>query len=448
VTIYWPIASKILSFAAIAVALVTLPFSVTVCHAALIAFLILWTLEGAWREKLAVIAQSILLQVLLAFMAIQVLGMLYSDNATNGWFSLEKKIFFFLFPLALATSRIKLQPKEIRLLLYVFTAACLSGVMICVMHAVTQVHLATDGMAVGDMNYLNSKTFTDLHPTRSPFWMLFSYVRLADGINLHPSYFSLYLAFCILFLLSEFLYRPSLSRDNIIRGLVIFLFTFFIICLSTRIVVISLIIIYLTIGVYWVRNKKLKLISVFLLGLLMASAALLYLNPVSRYRNVQEIQTSSFTIQRHSFYETSAEIRASLWWLGWKSYGEVNLLIGAGTGDVLDIMEEASRAYEVTNILQTYDPHNQYLFTLIGSGLFGFLALTLLLTLPCIKALAAHDYLFLGFSFLFAMLCITETALELQKGIVFFTLVYSLLAFQRQSFQTKSVNLKFFSAES
>jgi O-antigen ligase len=445
---YWPIAAKVLSFVAIGVALAMLPFSVTACHAALIVFLILWTLEGAWREKLAVIRQSIILQALLAFMAIQLFGMLYSDNVPNGWFSLEKKIFFFLFPLALGTSRTRLQPKEIRLLLYVFTAACLLGVFICITNAVTQTHLAWKGMAVGDMNYLNSKTFTDLHPTRSPFWMLFSYVRLADGINLHPSYFSLYLAFCILFLLSEFLPHPSVSWDNLIRSLVIFLFTFFIVFLSTRIVVISLVMIYLAVGVYWVRNKKLKLISLFLLGLLMASSALLYLNPVSRYRNVQEIQASSFNIQRHSFYETSAEIRASLWWLGWKSYGEVNPVIGAGTGDVLDIMQQVSRAYEVTNVLQTHDPHNQYLFVLIGSGLLGLSTMILLLTLPCLKALAVRDYLFLGFSFLFAMLCMTETALELQKGIVFFAVVYSLLAFQRQSFQTKSIGLKIFSAGS
>jgi O-antigen ligase len=445
---YWPIAAKVISFTAIGAALATLPFSVRVCHAALIVFLLLWALEGSWREKLTVARESIIVQVLLAYMIIQLLGMLYSDNVANGWFSLEKKIFFFLIPLALATTRTRLQPKEIRLLLYVFTTACLLGVLICITNAATQMHLAGNGMAVGDMNYLNSKTFTDLHPTHSPFWMLFSYVRLADGINLHPSYFSLYLAFCILFLLSEFLPRPSLSWSNLIRGFIIFLFTFFIFFISTRIVVASLVLIYVAIGAYWLRNKRLKLIPLFVFGLLITSVALLFLNPVSRYRNVQEIQGSSFTIQRHSFYETSAEIRASLWWLGWKSYGEVNPLIGAGTGDVLGIMQEVSHTYEVTNVLQTYDPHNQYLFVLIASGVVGLLALSLLLILPCLKAVAVRDYLFLGFGFLFAMLCITETALELQKGIVFFAIVFSLLAFQRQSFQTNSISLKIFSVGS
>jgi O-antigen ligase len=445
---YWPIATRFFSFAILGIALAALPFSITVCHVSLIFFLVLWAVEGSWREKLMVVRQSLILQVLLAFMLIMAIGIAYSSNPTNGWFALEKKIFFFLIPIAMATSTYKLQQNELRVLFYIFTGACFVGVVSCTIYAIGQTQLANGGIVVGDLDYLNSKDFKELHPVVPPFWMLFSYVRLADGINLHPSYFSLFLAFCILFLLHEIVQGPSAFSANTIRSVVIFIFSIFSICLSSRIILLSLAILYIVVAVYWFWNRKWKMVPIFLVALLITSSALLYFNPVSRYRNIQEIQSSSFTIQQHSFYETSAEIRASLWWLGWKSFRKTNPLFGAGTGEVHDIMAKISQEYEVTNALQSYDPHNQYLFILISNGIFGLITLIVLMVLPFLKALALRDYLFMGFSFLFAMLCITETALELQKGIVFFTLVFSLLAFQRQSFQTQTASLKFFGARS
>jgi O-antigen ligase len=443
---HWPIATRFFSFAILGIALAALPFSVNVCHVSLILFLLLWALEGAWREKIKAIRRSVVLQVLLTFLLIQVIGITYSANQSDGWFALEKKIFFFLIPIAMATSIYKLQEKEIRILFYVFTAACFAGVVICAVYAIGQTQMANHGMAVGDLNYLNSENVKRLYPGISPYWLLFSYVRLADGIDLHPSYFSLFLAFCILFLFYELLREPTATRTNAIRCFIVFIFTVFVVCLSSRIILLSLFIIYFVVAGYWFWTRKFKLIPIFLVVLLITLSAVLYLNPVSRYRNIEEIQASSFTIQQHSVYETSAEIRASLWWLGWKSFRMSNPLFGAGTGDVYDMMAKTSREYEITNVLQSFDPHSQYLFMLISNGILGFLAFAALIVLPFLKALALHDYLFVGFIFLFSMLCITETALELQKGIVFFAMIFSLLAFQRQSFQTQTESLKIFGA--
>lgn len=157
---------------------------------------------------------------------------------------------------------------------------------------------------------------------------------------------------------------------------------------------------------------------------------------------------SSLQIREKSLYKTSTEIRASLWWLALKACGRTNPLLGSGTGDVIGLMEQTADAYEITNVMDTYDPHSQFLYLLIGNGIPGLLVFILYLVFPLICAWMVRDYLFLAFSFLFASLCLTESALEVQKGIAFFAVFQSLLVFQRRSFQSEAFKLKLFSAGS
>lgn len=434
---------RYLSFATLSVSLIALPFSIAFCHAALITFLLIWIAEGGWAEKISTIRQSFILKLVLAFIALQFIGMLYTEDLSNGWFSLEKKIFLFLIPIAIATTAVKFNEKEIRLLFFAFITACLAGVLVCVVHAIGQVNSYHNGsVSLQDVEYLGSSSH-QIIDSRHTLWLFFSYVGLAKGISIHPTYFSLYLAFSILFLLYELMTKKNLTPiQKMALAFVIALFSLFIVCLSSRIIIISLISIYAILAAHSIFQRSL-LRSACVILLLTLVVVLLYINPVSRYRNIEEIGNSAFTIKEKSVYNTSAEIRASLWWLAWKSYTKSNLLLGVGTGDVTNVMKQTSKQYEITNVLDTYDPHNQYLFLLISHGIAGLIIFGLWLLLPFVQAWSRHDYLSMAFSFLFAALCLTESALELQKGIVFFAIIQPLLAFQRQSFQADKVALNF-----
>jgi O-antigen ligase len=434
---------RYLSFATLSVSLIALPFSIAFCHVALIAFLLVWIAEGGWTEKISTIKQSFILKLVLAFIALQLIGILYTEDLSNGWFSLEKKIFLFLVPIAIATSAVKFNEKEIRLLFYSFTAACLAGVLVCVVNAIGQVNLYHNGsVSLQDVAYFGSSSH-QIIDSRHTLWLFFSYIGLAKGINIHPTYFSVYLAFSIFFVLYELMTGKNLTPvQKVALSFIIALFSLFIVCLSSRIVIISLISIYAILAAQSVFQRSLLRAACVIVLLAMVSV-LLYLNPVSRYRNIEEIGSSAFTIKEKSVYSTSAEIRASLWWLAWKSYTKSNLLFGTGTGNVTNVMKQTSKQYEITNVMDTYDPHNQYLFLLISHGIVGLIIFALWLLLPFVQAWSRHDYLYMAFSFLFAALCLTESALELQKGIVFFALIQPLLAFQRQSFQTDKVALNF-----
>jgi O-antigen ligase len=167
---------------------------------------------------------------------------------------------------------------------------------------------------------------------------------------------------------------------------------------------------------------------------------LIYLNPVSRFRNYQEIASTPGTFNKPGMQTQSMGIRASLWLVGIRSLDEVNPLWGTGPGDVEGVMKTTSDRARIHNSLDSYDPHNQYLQTLLGLGIIGLATLLLCFALPAHTAWRQGDYFYLGFISLVALVCVTESVLEVQKGIVFFALFNSLLIFQYSNFQThKSV---------
>lgn len=439
---------KYFSFPALGLALVMLPFSVVLCHSALIAFLFFWLFESNWIEKYAIIKNNFILQLLIAFAILQIVGVTYSEHTPEGWFSMEKKIFFFLIPIALATTSLKFNEKKIRILFYLFVGACLVGVVVCLGHAAWQTKLLMEGAkSFEGISYLDSAHFKPLNSARPTPWLFFSYIGLANGIVIHPSYFSLYLAFCIIFLFRELLTNDQLpAKFKPITSSLIFLFSIVTIFLSARIIIICLIILYISIALYWLFVKRLFIVSIGVVGLAIIICILMYVNPVSRYRNLQEISNSTFTIREKSVYSNSTEIRASLWWIGWKSYLMTNPWLGAGTGDVGHEMKQTSDRYQITNILESYDPHNQYLYILISHGIIGLVIFILFLAIPFFQAWIHRDYLYMAFIFLLTALCFTESALELQKGIAFFAILYPLLTFHGQAFKTDYSTLKYFSA--
>lgn len=434
------IAHRTLMLAALTISLTTLPFSLKVCHAGMIVLLASWFFEGHWGDKLRILSRSILLQIILALFFLQVIGVAYSDNTTTGWFSIEKKIFFLLIPVALATTAIKLSEREIKLILYSFVLSCFIGSLLCILHAWDQVNLIMAGKASLNQ-YLSTSAYHDLHPFNSEKWLIFSYVSLSEGINIHPTYFSLYLGFCIIFLLHQ-LHRVQSPVTRTGFWILASYFALFIIFLASRIMILSLSVIFILVLVRSLMNKQ-RSVATALIIISFLFVGLLFINPVSRYRNLQEINLSTFEIGPGNTYKNAAQIRLSLWWLSIRSLKQTNPVWGTGSGDVEKLMEQTSNQYNIANVLGSFDPHNQYLFTLLANGITGFLLLILCLGLPGYFAWAQKDYLLLGLSCLFALLCFTESALELQKGIGFYTLFVSLLAFQYNSFQNITLNSRF-----
>lgn len=410
-----------------------LPYSIFLCHAAIIVFLFLWITEGGWNRKLKIASQNYSLIILTAFAALLVLGVTYSENKNEAWFALEKKAFFFLVPIAIATTQVEFSDRFKKILLSCFTLSCFAGAMICLLKSYLQMRSFEAGeLPVSVISFINEPEIANLYEPGQSRWLFFSYIGLARGISIHPTYFSLYISTCCLFLTKEFLSNAHSKTNNYLIGVLIAFFTTFLIFLSSKIFILLMSVIYVSVIIYrfvYIKNK-IKTIGICAVAILVISIVMI--NPVTRYRNVGEWKKTSMEISENKNYRVSTEIRASLWWIAWNAWKDSSPLMGAGTGDVKLSMKKTSDDFNITNVLQSNDPHNEYLYILIGNGLLGLTLFLFYLGIMFWKNLLVRDFLTCGMMTLLIIMFITESALELQKGIVFFALMIPLLSARKQ----------------
>jgi len=96
-------------------------------------------------------------------------------------------------------------------------------------------------------------------------------------------------------------------------------------------------------------------------------------------------------------------------------------LFGVGTGD---LKEELSKYYAKNHfnygLEKNYSPHNQVLHTAVILGIFGCLFLLAMFLVPLFLAFSNKDWVYFFFLLIVLMNCMTESILEVQKGVLFF----------------------------
>ncbi len=411
--------------ALLALAIASLPFSITVCHYALIAFGLVWVVDGQWKEKWNNLKANPLVVTFIFFFLLHLVGIIYSENKHAAWFSIEKKITLLVLPLILAS--IKLDRVEVRQLLHVFVIACLTATFVCLGTALYRVYLASPTMHLASYS---SHSFYSFQTEPPRLWMFISYRELALGIDIHPAYLSLYLNFCIVLLIdfyADSFVNFTMAKKMGILFTLFYLFTF-VLFLSSRISILALLVISLY-GLHKFLKSGFRLnFWASFLAFVFFFSGIIYFNPVSRFRSYEEMATT-WPYLNSGLQSQSTTIRASLWWLSYQSLPKINWLMGAGTGDVENLISQAGEFANITNVLKTNDPHNQYLQTLLGLGILGLFILLICLAWPTWIAYKTGNHLYVAFTFLFSTLCLTESAMEMQKGIVFYSLLGSLILF-------------------
>lgn len=414
-------------FTGLIISIMALPFSVSICHLGILVIAINWIVQGDWHSKWHKLKRNPLALFFVGFLCVQFIGIFYSNDTVNGWSNLEKKITFGVLPIVLATSA--LPSKRLRYLLNVFILSCFIASLVCL--AGSSYRILTDPQQTF-LNFGESQpTLLLENPMFSNNWQQFSYIALASVIKIHPTYFSIYLIFCIALLLNQY------TRNNN-RTLSITLIAYFIVflaLLSTRVtflVILASLLVYCIYFFLRTSHFKLKAIrttAIFIMLFIMLSA----LNPISFYRGFQEIKSTNFQLSENRHYTKSTELRLSLWLTGLKTAAGINFFTGAGAGDTKQEMQKTLSEDNISNILNTADPHNQFLNTFIASGLLGLLLLLGCILIPLRKAWLERDLIHLTFIALILLASTTESFLESQKGIVFFVLFQCLFTFSRSN---------------
>jgi O-antigen ligase len=109
-----------------------------------------------------------------------------------------------------------------------------------------------------------------------------------------------------------------------------------------------------------------------------------------------------------------------------------NWLAGVGTGDAQDALQNAyeERKFYFASRHNTYNAHDQYLQQTIAFGIAGIVIFLLCLLVPLFLYIRSSQYtLYILFLICFMVICLTDSILEVSKGVVLYSFFNSLFAF-------------------
>ncbi len=274
----------------------------------------------------------------------------------------------------------------------------------------------------------------------------FHYMKLSAYLHLHPTVFSLYLFVSLFFLLDEwaqsgeFKWKPLLPRLA-----VAILFLVFILLLSARMAMMSG---FLLLGIYlfrllYVRKGFLQSFGWMLLALTLSSAAAWSI-PSTRYR-------LQVLLQGEERGKQAPNVRWEIWDAATQLAAKAPLW-GYGLGDVDTLLVNKYEELDYCKPYgERYNAHNQFLQTLLATGWPGLLVFLCMLFLgfrrhfpkgrtnspaqqgetfgrqQAFKSPGQLPALF--FMLLLTINFSTESLLETQQSLIFFSFFYSYFTF-------------------
>ncbi len=363
-----------------------------------------WLLQGNFISK------NKFTYVFIFFYILHIVGLFFSDNRNEGLFELEKKLSLFIFPLIFSNIPV-LSPKQIKNIFLGFVISCFTASVICLCYALFQY------VAYNDNQY-------------------FSYHPLVQIIGMHAIYMAMYICLCI-FIIVYYYGNIVFEETGLLKKLIFFFsiiyFVVFLFLLSARAEIVAFFIIAFA-GIFIYAFKRRKVIQAFGLAgiLLLFFAILIYFNPQNKERFKEAINyKSQYSIDK----QWGGRAERLLMWDCSMDLVKDNLLTGVGTGDAQGELNTCYKTKNYGALLYypdtQYNSHNQYLQTTIDIGILGLAVLLICFFMVAKGAIDVKNYLGLSFIILFAICSFTESMLESNKGIVFYSFFSSLFLFHQ-----------------
>jgi O-antigen ligase len=349
-------------------------------------------------------SESLFAKLYLLYFIINLLSLLYSENFRYGIKHIESKLALLIFPLIFFSGYNILSNVDLRKVLFAFAQS------ICV----------TCFFVILRIIWISDDLITA--------WNEYTFIKLSGIMSIHPGYFSLYICFSVLILLSHFNFQSRAAK--ILIGVELAVLAIFIFRLTSRMPIFGLVICLL---VYIFFEKKFKLLLVCLIAGSLTFFLLTESNPDIRERflrplkmigsgDVKELQR--YATDRQQIYSCAIELLSR----------PTTLLVGKGIGDANQALIDCYDQHGYTWVSsRRYNAHNEYFQSTLEVGIAGGLIFALLLIIPLRYWTFQKE--FLMFAILFGVFSLTESTLQVQKGIVFFSFFHSLFASFANEFQ-------------
>jgi O-antigen ligase len=418
---------------AILVFVVTLPFGwrifQPVNNIAIMVLGVNWLFESSLRYKVNLLKNSFIFYFLVAYYLVYAAGFLYSTNTATGLFVLEKKLPLIVFPLVF-TLGTPITAKQLKTILSVFVFACLIATLICYVMAINL--NIKEGHTI---SYIYNAIVNDKHEGGKYLYFNYWYFTnklFVAPISMHPVYFAMYLVFsgCT----AVYLWwkkNPRILKILLICLLSLNLLT--IILLSSRTQLFCAVLFttfYILTDAY--RKKRMLLSFVTLIIIFGICLSFIWYNPILRERIIESnIPGTHFS--ENKFGEGGLSLRLFKWKYTIYAISE-KPLFGYGTGDSQQALQNiyASNHFEI-GVENNFNPHNQYLQSALDVGIAGIISFFLLLFIPLKEGIFGRNQLLILLATLFSISCLTESMLEVNKGISFYAFFCTFLIIAARS---------------
>lgn len=392
--------------------LVFLPFDMFFTHVVFISFAV-HTLLHVKKNRLREIFtwRNAILQ---AVFFIVLLSVSYTSYTTIAWTDVTRLLLILLFPLFFSLNPLNINKYRDRLL-FVFSLTCALTIAYLYLHVLMLIR------------YFGL-----------PFSNIFSHVFLnqnfSDPINMHATFFSLQVAVAFFYFLSRLFKADTLNSRLFYLALTLLLFAGLVQLGSKSVLIVILLALNLAVPFFIIqKSNRLKYIltavtlSVIFMGGLLATNSL-------RARYVTGLKTDlSNPVLAESVEPRLTRWNASLELVAKKPF------IGYGAGSEVSLLgDQFFNKKLYISYLNRFNAHNQYLTFLLITGIAGLLVYLLTLAYGFKMALRENDLLFFIFLLLITIVSLSESLLNAEKGVFFYSLFFSLFVFSIPSDRIKN----------
>lgn len=364
----------------------------------IVLMLSVWLFSGSLKTKFQLFFANKRAVLFASVYLFYCIGFFYSQNSAYALTDLLLKSPLLLFPLIISSASLK-ENRDLFFKIFLFVS--LLSAFCCLMYAAYFTHTTGE-------NY-------------------FFYARLSCFI--HVGHYAMYLVFAAFISLHFFFTATSRSKKTVyIFSFAILAIIIFLLSARTQLAAFLIIIYSGIIFFYFSRKKWVQGFLVLGISILLCVAALKILPGVKMRIFSAKNETSSFFSGNKKEYN-SVSLRFMIWESGLEVIKQ-HPVFGVGTGDAKDkLKEEATKKGYGIIVEKNLNYHNQFFQTCAAIGLIGLLLLLSSIVIGFVYGIKKRDYLCLSFFTLIAISFLTESVLERQTGVIFYSFFSALLIF-------------------
>ena len=348
--------------------------------------------------------------LMLLFMLLYVAGiagMIYTNNTNAGWATLKTQSAIFFFPLLFGSTSFLTDPvlkKITNHFLIATSVACLSG------------------FASGAYNYLQTGNPEEL--TGEHILVFHAFRPVSMGL------------FCLTAIILSFekISTATIRGKNLLYTCIL-LMSLTVFLLSIRLILVCwlLVMIYFFFKTIKRSSYRILLTAVTILALIIAG----FIIPTAKKQWAELFdfsESSTIILDKDSSLGKNwggKALRVAIWKCS-RDVLKKHWFIGVGTGDVQDSLQQAyqRRKFYFASQYNRYNAHNEYLQITMANGLPGFMILLSCIIYPLRnyrKKFSGNTYFL--FLLLFSVIGISESLLDVNKGIIWYSFFNSIFAF-------------------